>query len=153
MACIKPQYSKKQDMMLPCGHCLFCLGEKRDSWTTRVSLEYQKCFSCYFITLTYDDKHLPRIDDEPTLSMGHLSSFLKRLKIKNEREIEKQANKVFKGLEAPKMKKVIYFGVGEYGDKLQRPHYHLIIFNLFGNTLKFLNELWTYGSIDLKIGS
>jgi len=59
-----------------------------------------------FITLTYDDEHLP---ENGTLVKDHFQKFMKRLR----RFIEP--------------KKIKYFGCGEYGDKTNRPHYHCII--------------------------
>jgi len=152
MGCLKPIISKKHDTPLPCGRCIFCLSEKRDSWTMRVSLEYQKATSAYFITLTYDEQHLRKINGIPTLAKSDLQGFLKRLRWKNEEVMKEYWLRRNKTFPSPKFKKMTYFAVGEYGDKFRRPHYHIIVFDLFSNTLKYLNELWTYGSIDLKIG-
>lgn len=70
-----------------------------------------------FLTLTYDDDHLPR---PASLDPRHVRDFLKRLR----RSIEPL--------------KVRYFAVGEYGDQSERPHYHLALFGypkcLFGNS-------------------
>lgn len=68
-----------------------------------------------FVTLTYTDEHLPRLSEKyehsPTLDPRHLQSFLKLLRAKTE------------------PLRLRYYGVGEYGDVSQRPHYHLAIFN------------------------
>jgi hypothetical protein len=64
-----------------------------------------------FVTLTYDQESLP---EDGSVNPKHLSSFLKKLRIKLERE----------GHENP----IRYYGVGEYGDRDQRPHYHLALF-------------------------
>ena len=62
-----------------------------------------------FITLTYDDKHLPA---NASLRKSDLQKFFKRLRKRlGERKIR-------------------YFACGEYGDQTQRPHYHAIIFGL-----------------------
>lgn len=69
-----------------------------------------------FITLTYDEEHLP---SDESIHKRHLQTFFKRLR---------------KSI-APK--KIRYFACGEYGtdqdpstaDQLGRPHYHAIIFN------------------------
>lgn len=61
-------------------------------------------FSC-FVTLTYDDEHMPYGGD---LHYRHFQLFLKKLR---------------KRLGRP----VRYFMCGEYGDRLGRPHYHAIL--------------------------
>ena len=69
-------------------------------------------FSC-FITLTYEDEHLP---ESGSLSIRDYQLFLKKLRQHVHREY---------GL------KIRYFLVGEYGEKTLRPHYHAIIFGWF----------------------
>lgn len=65
-----------------------------------------------FITLTYDDDHLPW---DGSLQKHHFQNFLKRLRWHN------------------RHKSIRYFMCGEYGDggegKPGRPHYHAILFN------------------------
>ena len=63
-----------------------------------------------FITLTYDDEHLP---SDLSLSVVHCQQFLKRLRFHL----------------APK--RIRFFLCGEYGAKLGRPHYHAIVFGWF----------------------
>lgn len=61
-----------------------------------------------FLTLTYDNEHLPQ---DESINVRHFQLFMKRLR------------KKYPG------KKIRYFHCGEYGEKLSRPHYHAIIFN------------------------
>jgi len=67
-----------------------------------------------FVTLTYDDDHLPG----PSLVPPHLSSFIKRIRRSGDR---------FR-----------FFGVGEYGERDKRPHYHVL---LFGKTFAAREKL------------
>ena len=64
-------------------------------------------FENSFITLTYDDQHLPK---NGSLDHTHFQKFLKRLR----KELGD--------------KKIRYYMAGEYGDKSWRPHYHALIF-------------------------
>ena len=94
---------------IPCGHCIACRLAKAKEWTTRVCIEALDYENSYFITLTYDEAHMPY---DGQLSKRDLSLFIKRLRHKIS----------FK-----------YFACGEYGDEkistigIARPHYHLII--------------------------
>lgn len=63
--------------------------------------------SC-FITLTYDDQHVP---ENYSLDLRHWQLF----------------NKKFRRFLEPK--KIRFFACGEYGDLNGRPHYHAIVFN------------------------
>ncbi len=60
-----------------------------------------------FITLTYDQEHIP---GDGSLNLKHFQDFMKRFRKKID----------------PKIK---FFHCGEYGEKLSRPHYHACIFN------------------------
>ena len=92
-------------LLLPCGHCLGCLKDYRSQWAVRILLEASLYEHNSFITLTYDEKHLPK-DNKP--HKEEIVKFFKRLRKDG----------------------VIcrYFYCGEKGDKTGRAHYHAIIF-------------------------
>ena len=91
-----------------------------------------------FITLTYSDEYLPW---DGSLNKKHFQDFMKRL-----RKWEQH-------------KPIRYFHCGEYGEQLQRPHYHALIFNhefddrelwtesegIRTYTSKQLDKLWPWG--------
>lgn len=114
---------------IPCGQCLGCRIDYSREWANRLMMERQYHDDAYFVTLTYNDLHLPivsRIDDETgelcdvaTLRKSDLQNFLKRLR------------KAFPDC------RIRYYAAGEYGDEHLRPHYHLIIFGLHLTDLKF----------------
>lgn len=62
---------------LPCGRCIGCRLERSRQWATRLMHEAQMHPSASFVTLTYDDPHLPR---GASLQLDHLQKFLKRLR-------------------------------------------------------------------------
>mgnify|MGYP000713034410 CR=1 FL=1 len=72
-----------------------------------------------FLTLTYDDAHLPA---DRSLSKRDLQLFLKRL-----RKQEAKSGRRFR-----------YYGVGEYGGRSGRPHYHLCMFGFDPADKRFL---------------
>lgn len=67
-----------------------------------------------FLTLTYNDHHLPA---GGTLVKRDMQLFFKRLRM-------------YHHYNNPEAGKIKYFMCGEYGGKTQRPHYHAIVFGL-----------------------
>lgn len=100
-------------LSIPCGQCIGCRLEKSRQWAIRCSLESQLYQNSYFLTLTYDDEHLPKTG---SLVPEDLQKFLKKLR----RFIEYHGSD----------KKIRFFACGEYGENFCRPHYHAIIYNL-----------------------
>jgi hypothetical protein len=76
-------------------------------WAARIGHEASLHEENSFVTLTYNDDHLP---DDYSVSVRELQLFLKRLR---------------KSIEP---KRVRFYACGEYGEKTLRPHYHLILF-------------------------
>ena len=115
---------------IPCGKCLGCRLDYARRWADRMILEYQTTGKGLFITLTYDEDHLPdpvgiQNDGRPIapLVKSDLSGFIKRLR----------SYISDKGYDD----KIRFFGCGEYGEKGHRPHYHVI---LFGIDMDFLEN-------------
>lgn len=80
-----------------------------------------------FVTLTYDDDHLPLLEDgSPTLERPDLVKYIKRLR----RDFEPI--------------RIKYFAAGEYGENTDRPHYHAILFGV-GADDKRIDENWLMG--------
>lgn len=97
-----------QAMAVPCGRCIGCKLERSRQWAVRLLHERtQHEFSC-FITLTYADRYLPQ---GGTLVKAHFQSFMKRLRRQYPIPIR-------------------FFHCGEYGENLERPHYHAILFGI-----------------------
>ena len=94
-------------LALPCGRCVGCRMEKVRDWSTRIAHEASMHDENIFVTLTYSDQFIP---DNYSLNVRDYQLFMKRLR--------KKLNPL----------KLRYYACGEYGEKLQRPHYHAIIF-------------------------
>lgn len=95
-------------LSVPCGKCLACLCSKRAEWAFRLEQEHKYSKCSQFVTLTYDQKHVPA---HGSLCKKHLQDYLKRLRKKDEQS------------------RIRYYAVGEYGTLSGRPHYHLLLFN------------------------
>lgn len=91
---------------LPCGKCIGCRIERSRQWAMRCMHEASLSEYNCFLTLTYDDAHLP---NPPTLSKVILQKFIRRLR--------KQSGA-----------RIRYYGCGEYGTVSRRPHYHILVF-------------------------
>lgn len=100
-------------MLLPCRQCIGCRLEKSRQWATRLMHESSLHAKSCFLTLTYDDDHIPK---DGSLNRSHLSTFFKDLRAR--------CDYYGKG-------KVKYFACGEYGEKFSRPHYHAALFGPF----------------------
>jgi len=143
----------------PCGKCDSCLVNRKRLWAHRIELESYCHDHSSFVTLTYDDEHLPFswFDKQenktvypflPTVNPKDPRNFLKRLR------------------KAVSPDKLRYYLVGEYGDRSWRPHYHIALFGYpschHGQTRKdkhakglpccppcdLLLEKWGFGAID-----
>lgn len=94
---------------VPCGQCVGCRLERSRQWAIRLMHERAMHEENCFITLTYDDKHLPPYG---SLRKSDFQKFMKRLR------------------KANSDKRIRYFHCGEYGDITGRPHYHAILFGI-----------------------
>lgn len=93
-------------ILLPCGQCIGCRLERSRRWAVRLMHEAEMHeFNC-FITLTYDESHVPK---DGSLRVEDFQLFMKRLR---------------RGSSAP----LRFFHCGEYGDQKGRPHYHACLF-------------------------
>lgn len=110
-----------EQFFVPCGQCMACRINRSREWADRCLLELQSHDFAEFVTLTYDDYHVPvswyadKCTGEafPSLTLRYrdVQLFLKRLR--------KMTGQFIR-----------YFGCSEYGDTTQRPHYHIILFGL-----------------------
>lgn len=98
---------------VPCGICASCKCDYSRDWANRMILELQDHDEAMFLTLTYNDAHLPYSEKGfPTLCKRDIQLFLKRLR---------------KYLGETKIR---YYLAGEYGSRTHRPHYHAIIYGI-----------------------
>lgn len=120
--------------VIPCGHCPECFTKRVKDWSIRLLQESYQHKENYFVTFTFDDRHLPL---NRSLSKKHVQKLIKRMRnyISNVLELDCQ----FK-----------YYAVGEYGEgKGERmgfnPHYHILFFGLNLSNMAGLSEVWPDG--------
>lgn len=111
-------------MACPCTKCMPCRFNRRRFWTNRIVLESMMHGDSSFLTLTYDDVHLP---SGGTLVPRDVQLFLKRLR---------------KAISPVSLR---YYFVGEYGDQTQRPHYHAALFGIGIGYSDIVAKAWGRG--------
>lgn len=155
-------------MLIPCGQCIGCRIRQREDWTTRIELEarnYPK-EEVWFITLTYDDDHVPGM----ILKTGEIMRKVQYTWKPGEKRptsvqilLYEDIQKFLKRLRKKHVGKMRYFIAGEYGEQTARPHYHMILYgwkptdleNLYKihhngyYTSKWLYDLWGMGQIQI----
>lgn len=94
-----------------CGQCMPCRIKNARVWAHRLMLEGDCHEHKAFVTLTYDDEHLPSDGSLPPKKF--IGDWFKIF-----RECYRQETG----------RSLRFYCVGEYGDKSFRPHYHFIIF-------------------------
>lgn len=69
--CLNPVWLKEKQVFVPCGKCSECLKHAGNDFAVRVIRECQNCKGFHFVTLTYDDDHLPlMVTDVPVYDAG-----------------------------------------------------------------------------------
>lgn len=125
------------NLELPCGKCLGCRATHAQHWAHRCQHEARSWQHNSFLTLTYDDEHLP---EEGHLEPRDLQLFIKRLRKRVHSLLAKSpkraqtrpphatSNARSRVVSDPRST-LRYFACGEYGEQNGRPHYHALIFN------------------------
>jgi hypothetical protein len=132
----KLKAEKKEALEIPCAKCTECKATHAKTWGARAYLESLTNRNGIFLTLSYDNEHLPIGKyGNPTLKKEDVTLFKKRLRKKYGENLRT-------------------FECGEYGERRGRPHYHMIIWNIKptdGRTVKENitgDTLWTSKTIE-----
>lgn len=112
----------------PCGKCPSCRSRSRQEWVFRLQMEYECCNFGLFLTLTYNDEHLPFSG----VNKRDVQLFMKRLR----KHFDSQALR--------------FYLVSEYGDHTFRPHYHALFFFKMPRTndiYDIIESSWQNGNV------
>lgn len=121
-----------------CRSCMPCRIRDKRVWVHRMILESYMHADNSFLTLTYNDDHLPK---NGSLDPEHFRLWIMRFRSALVRYSDR--------LEIPRIR-VRYFGVGEYGDQSERPHYHAALFGIGPAFESMVAETWGKGHVMLS---
>lgn len=134
---------QKHTLSVDCGHCVNCMIKKQSALEFLAKKEllskYLNNQGASFVTLTYDDTHLPKNElGLVTLKRRDVQLFIKKMR----RNMEYHNKKIpFK-----------YIYCGELGSEGARPHYHIIFIGLTEYQVKqYTKKLWDKGLCDIGV--
>lgn len=131
------------DIELPCGQCIGCRLRRAGEWQARCKHEALYWDKASFLTLTYEEEHLPA---DGGLRHRDFALFMKRVR----------------RMHNPRVR---FFMCGEYGSENGRPHYHCVLFGEDFRPWKWvgrsgsgkdfytnvrLSELWKLGRVTVQ---
>ncbi len=121
-----------------CGQCLNCRIDRQRVWTCRILLESKFYAETSFITLTYNDEHIPKIVDDQgnisfTLSKTDLDTFIAKLRV------------AYRHMDG----NFRFFAAAEYGMDENRPHYHVVIFGMGCQFEEMVEKTWGKGFVTM----
>ncbi|AXH76131.1 MAG: replication initiator protein [Microviridae sp.] len=102
----KEAHALSHEISLPCGNCVGCRLERSRQWSVRIMHEASLHDKNCFITLTYDEAHVPF---DSGLHYEDFQCFMRKLR---------------------RTDKVRFFMCGEYGSLRLRPHFHACLFGI-----------------------
>lgn len=107
---------------IPCGKCLGCRLDYSRNWADRMMLELETMKKAVFVTLTYNNAHIPykliKLEDGEEVPIGY--TFCKR----DVQLFMKNLRRDYEGV------KIRFYLAAERGETTLRPHYHAIIFGI-----------------------
>lgn len=126
-------------MELPCGRCVGCKMDRARAWSIRIGHEASCWDANCFVTLTYEDGYL----GSPSLEYADFQEFMRRLRKKL------VGVSSFTDEEGAVHRPLRFFVAGEYGKLYRRPHWHAVLFNLwFQDSRELQNGSFTSALLD-----
>lgn len=145
-------------LVIACGQCIGCRLERSRQWAVRCFHESQMHDASEFVTLTYDDDHVPV---DYSLHYSDFQLFMKRLrKFFFKRRQAETATGAVKELShdntddsrsdercGARSANIRFYMCGEYGENTSRPHFHSCLFGVLFPDRKFFKETAAGGRI------
>lgn len=128
---------KQEFVQIPCGQCIGCRLDYSREWANRCVMELGYHKESWFITLTYDNDHVPWSDEFVNPETGELLRHQTLVK-KDFQDFMKRLRRNYE-YKYPDSDPLRFYACGEYGSTSFRPHFHAIIYGLH------LDDLVIYG--------
>lgn len=140
--------------LIPCNNCIGCRLDYSREWANRGYLEAKCWKQNYFVTITYEESNMKVLEEcldeneitywndgtwNGTLVPEELTQFIKNIRQIMSRDYNQDG--------------IRFMACGEYGEENERPHYHIIFFNLnlplntFYNPKIINNEMYYQNTI------
>lgn len=138
---------------VPCGKCDCCKMIKSDIKQYLIQSEIDSHMFNYFVTLTYNNGHLPCGSDGVSILLkSDVQKFIKRFRIYALRTYKRYLKRYKISIEDAEKIDIRYFACGEYGPtNTVRPHYHLVLHtnsrHVSYNINKLLHKAWKLGFV------
>lgn len=132
----KKRYKIKKVIQIPCGKCEGCRLDQAREMSIRCALESLEWKENHFITLTYDDKHIPKTRDHIRARTNEITGEVHEIDNEEENTLwYPDFQKFMKDLREYwrthyNHTDIRFYMCGEYGPKTNRAHIHAIIYNL-----------------------
>lgn len=120
----------KDGNIVPCSNCPTCRAKRVSSWSFRLKQHEKTSKSSFFVTLTYSTQFVPLCDNGlMTLDKRDCQLYFKKLR------------------KANPLAKLSYYLAAEYGTKSKRPHYHIILFDVYN--IDSITNCWEKGAVHI----
>lgn len=120
---------------------------KRADWSFRLNQESKKASTAFFVTLTYGSYYLP-IEVVPYFGILKTYPFEHSLVKQDYQSFMKRLREVIRKKYGKRVK-LRFYAVGEYGETFERPHYHILLFNLPHEFVPKLEKIWALGFVNI----
>lgn len=118
--CDKSLVFDRNVLTVPCGHCEECKKMKRNDWFVRLYYQFKECQLnngfALFLTLTFDNFHLPKCHGFPCFDKTIVQKYVKR--------VRSEISRTFPFIDCKENVKYACFF--EYGENTHRPHMHIL---------------------------
>lgn len=170
-ACFHPQSIRLPDgrpQVVRCGKCLACLEHRQAGWIARLTDEFNSYpDGIYFVTLTYDDEHVPLVDVgdgtfKPAISSTDIKKFHADLRKRFQQGFYLDRTLQNAGWASEPARISLpechfkYYVTSEYGPNgTRRPHYHGFYSNMLEDedlVFDLFQTVWGKGFVTVEKG-
>lgn len=136
-----------EGVRVPCGKCIGCRLDVSREWASRIvmeSLDFPD--SSLFVTLTYNDDHLPIMIDDGSKKVlkgkGFAADYCTKGATLYQKDTQDWLKRLRRNLDYHYgiQSGVRFFLAGEYGSNTFRPHYHVCLFGVPTDSLVFIGK-------------